>query len=152
MKHYFVQHGKAVSKDVDENRPLSEEGIDATRAISKTLARNNIRVSQVFHSGKTRAAQTADIIATELGLASTAAAEGLNPNDDVKSFAQTRLTDDTADAMFVGHLPHLGKLVSYLLSHDESTNCVTFQNSGVVCIDTVDDDSSLSWFITPTTI
>ena len=152
MKHYFVQHGKAVSKDIDENRPLSEEGIIETRAIAKNLAKNNLLLSQIYHSGKTRTAQTAEIIATELGLSTIDVIDGLNPDDDIKSFAQTRLTSDTTDAMFVGHLPHLNKLVSYLLNGDDAANCITFQNSAVVCIDTDDDGSSLLWYITPTTI
>jgi len=152
MKHYFVQHGKAVSKDVDEKRPLSEEGIIETRAIAKNLAKNNVLLSQIYHSGKTRAAQTAEIIAAELGLSTIDVIDDLNPNDDVKPFAQTRLTADTADAMFIGHLPQLDRLISHLLSKDVDANCITFQNSAVVCIDTDDDGSSLLWYITPTTI
>ena len=152
MKHYFVQHGKAVSKDIDETRPLSDEGIDETLAIAKQLVKNNISISQICHSGKKRAAQTAEIIAAELGLSSTNVIEGLNPNDDVKSFSRNHLTQNTVDTMYVGHLPHLGKLVSYLLSNYETANCVTFQNSAVVCIDTIDNDASLLWYMTPATI
>ena len=151
MKHYFVQHGKAHSKDIDETRPLSDDGIDETLAIAKQLTKNKLLISQICHSGKKRAAQTAEIIAAELGLNSTQIIEWLNPNDDVKHFSQTQLTQLTADTMFVGHLPHLNRLVSYLLCNDETANCVTFQNSAIVCIDTIDGESSLLWYITPET-
>ena len=149
MKHYFVQHGKAISKDIDETRPLSDEGIDETLAIAKHLAKNKLSISQICHSGKKRAAQTAQIIAAELGLPSTQIIEGLSPNDDIKIFSQTQLTQSTADTMYVGHLPHLSELISYLLSHYQTANCITFQNSAVVCIETIEGDSSLLWYITP---
>lgn len=152
MNHYFVQHGKAVSRDIDEARPLSDEGINETLAIAKNLSKNDVVVSQICHSGKKRATQTAEIIAAELGISSIEEIKGMDPNDDVKSFSEMQLSSNTADTMFIGHLPHLQKLVSYLLTDEETLNCITFKNSSVVCIESTDDGASLLWYITPTTI
>lgn len=152
MKYYFVQHGKAVSKDIDEARPLSDDGINETLAIAKKLRINNVTISQICHSGKKRAAQTAEIIAAELGISSVNEIKGMAPNDGVKSFSESQLVSDGGNTLYVGHLPHLGKLVSYLLTNDDSINCVTFQNSAVVCIDSTDNGASILWLMTPTTI
>ena len=153
MKHYFVQHGKALTKDIDKSRPLSDEGVSETRAMAKNLAYNQLHITRICHSGKERAAQTANIFADGLGLTSTDALEDMSPNDDVKAFLISQLTPDSADTMYVGHLPHLDKLTSYLLCKNESANCVTFQNSAVVCIETDENDSStIHWYKTPATI
>ena len=153
MKHYFVQHGKAVTKDIDKSRPLSDEGVNETRAMAKNLVHNQLRITRICHSGKERAAQTANIFADELDLSSTEILEGMSPNDDVKAFSTSQLTPDSADTMYIGHLPHLDKLISYLLCKNESANCVTFQNSAVACIETDKDGSNtILWYKTPATI
>ena len=152
MNHYFVQHGKALTKDIDATRPLSDEGISETITIAQNLKKNNIPISQICHSGKERAKQTAEIIAKTLSITSVNTIDGLNPNDDVKDFSDSQLSLNNSNTMFVGHLPHLNKLISYLLCKNETTNCVTFQNSGVVCVQTTITDASILWYITPTTI
>ena len=149
MKYYFVQHGKATAREIDETQPLSDEGIDETLAIAAVLAKNTLSIKRVFHSGKKRAAQTAEIIAAELGLSTAQTIGGMKPNDDVREFIRTQLTQQTDDCLYVGHLPHLNKLISYLLSHDESANCIEFRNSAVACISTEAGESSLLWYITP---
>jgi len=156
MKYYFVQHGKALSGDIDETRPLSEEGKSETHAIAVILGKNNIRPSAIFHSGKLRAAQTAEIIAGELDIGSCREREGMKPNDDILAFINTLSSGDANGTMYVGHLPQLQKVVSYLLTKDETSNSVIFQNSAVVCVDVQDDDpgnrSSILWVMTPSTI
>ena len=153
MKHYFVQHGKAVSKDIDKSRPLSDDGLIQTRTMAIHLANIKLHIKRICHSGKQRAAQTADIFADELGLSSTETLEGMSPNDSIQAFSTSQLTPDNADTMYVGHLPHLDKLASHLLCENETANCVTFQNSSVICIETDDDgSSSILWYKTPATL
>ena len=57
MKLYLTQHGLAVAKDVDPERPLSEQGRRDVRRLVDFLADAGVRVKQVLHSGKTRAEQ-----------------------------------------------------------------------------------------------
>jgi phosphohistidine phosphatase len=50
----------------------------------------------------------------------------------------------------VGHLPHLSKLASLLLTKSDEKVSIGFKNSGIVCLQR--DDSSnwlLSWSVTP---
>ena len=62
MKVYLVQHGKAVDKSVDPERPLSDEGTQQTQAVADFIASLNIKVECIWHSGKMRAHQTAEIL------------------------------------------------------------------------------------------
>lgn len=157
MKYYFVQHGKALSSEVEESRPLSDQGKSETHAIAAILNKNSIQISRICHSGKLRAAQTAQIIASELKVKSNTERKGMKPNDDVSAFISSISSSDNADdTMYVGHLPQLQKAASFLLTRDETANSVIFQNSAVVCIEVSDEDdsrvASILWFITPSTI
>ena len=49
----------------------------------------------------------------------------------VRAFAELLETDDT---MYVGHLPHMGKRVSYLTTGDGDAGVVRFTNGAVVRI------------------
>ena len=52
---YFVQHGIALSKDIDETRPLSDAGADEVNKVASMLKSNHIDVHKIVHSGKLRA-------------------------------------------------------------------------------------------------
>ena len=143
---YLAQHGMAVDKAVDPERPLSEQGIAQTQAIAEQLQRANIKVTRIFHSGKLRARQTAEIFASILTVDKLGSTEGFSPNDDV-SQTPSQLTFD--DALYIGHLPHLDKLVSLLVSGDEASGVLMFQNSAIVCLenDTSKDNYSIQWYL-----
>jgi len=147
MPMYFVQHGKAVAKEVDPDRPLSEGGRREVERVGACLRHMGLTPRGIYHSGKTRARQTAEILSTEVGLDHTSRLEGMNPNDDVVTFAEV-LADDS---MYVGHLPHMGKLVSYLIAGDEIAGVISFSNGGVVCVGRDEAGHHIEWFITPAT-
>jgi phosphohistidine phosphatase SixA len=80
MRIYLAQHGLAVPKDVDPDRPLSDQGHQHVELLSDFLKQAGIRVEQVFHSGKTRAEQTASILARSiLSAGGSQARGGLGP-------------------------------------------------------------------------
>ncbi|MEA3276673.1 MAG: histidine phosphatase family protein, partial [Pseudomonadota bacterium] len=66
MRIYLTQHGLAVPKDVDPDRPLNERGREDMRRLADFLDKAGVHVEQVLHSGKTRAEQTAAILAEAL--------------------------------------------------------------------------------------
>ncbi|MGD9062023.1 MAG: histidine phosphatase family protein, partial [Desulfobacterales bacterium] len=66
MALYLVQHGKSLPKDQDPDQGLSEEGKAETEMIAKTAKEKGVTVSQIRHSVKTRARQTAEILAQAL--------------------------------------------------------------------------------------
>jgi phosphohistidine phosphatase len=151
MKLYLIQHGEAKSEAEDPERSLTTKGLEEVRKISKVGKALNIRPSIVYHSGKLRAKQTAEMIAGGLNISNlpVQAVQGLNPNDDVRPWAE-RISKETRDLMVVGHLPFLEKLVSLLLCGDESARAVIFCYGAIVCLDQKEDKRwAVRWILTP---
>ncbi|MCF7853833.1 MAG: phosphohistidine phosphatase SixA [Candidatus Pacebacteria bacterium] len=150
MKLYLVQHAEAQSKDVNSERPLTSKG---TADIQKTAAfadRLGIRVDKIYQSGKLRASQTAEILAAHI------ASEGLvEENADLKPKAdptvwRNRLDKVTEDIALVGHMPQLDKLASLLLCGDSDAHIIAFQNAGIVCLESSDENGwQAAWIVTP---
>ena len=133
MKLYLVQHGEAKSEAEDPERSLTIRGEEETRKISDAAKKLGIRPSRIYHSGKKRAEQTAGIIAEALNL-SVQAGQGLNPNDDIRPWAE-RINREAEDLMIVGHLPFLEKLGSFLACGDEGAKAVMYRYSAIVCLE-----------------
>jgi len=151
MYLYLMQHGEAVSKEADPERPLSQEGRSEVRKVATHLAAGlGISIQRIYHSGKLRAEQTAAIMARELQLRENVEmAKELNPTSLPWGWVE-RLVDMQENVMIVGHLPHLKRLTALLVCQDESKKCVDFRNGGVVCL--FRDESgiwSMSWIIIP---
>lgn len=148
MKLYLVQHGEACAKEVDPERPLTEKGKADSAQIAQFLQRAGIEIDRVIHSGKLRAAQTAEIFANilapklELEISSS-----INPNDDPAAFSWQSKGDDI---LVIGHLPFMAKLVSHLLIADTEQVIVAYQPGSVVCLEQVDNSPwQLNWMIRP---
>ncbi len=148
MAMYFVQHGLAVAKDIDPDRPLSESGQKELKRISIYLKNLGIKVGLIYHSGKKRAMQTAQIFSDHISHGSIDILSGMNPKDDVKVFAQNLKENNV---MYVGHLPHLQKVVSYLITQNEDAKIIKFVNGGVVCIEKEDSRFYIEWYLKPST-
>ena len=134
MALFLVQHGKCLSKDIDPNRGLSEAGrADVTR-IAETASAYNVHVSRILHSGKLRAAQTAEIIARILKVETIRSIDGIKPLDDVIAFAKT-LPDHQDNTMLIGHLPFMERLAAFLITGSYENPVFQFQNGGIVCLD-----------------
>ncbi|NIO83691.1 MAG: phosphohistidine phosphatase SixA, partial [Candidatus Aminicenantes bacterium] len=89
-----------------------------------------VRPSRIFHSGKTRAQQTARVLADYLKMGEgVAESDGLAPLDDPQIWVD-RIADMREDIMLVGHLPHLSLLVSQLLSGDKDNSIIDFTMAG----------------------
>jgi phosphohistidine phosphatase len=145
MALYIVQHGKAFSAEQDPERSLSEEGMAEVRRIADVAKGYGVPVDVIWHSGKKRAQQTAEVYAVALeprdGLEQR---EGLGAKDDVVALAEQ--LDPNTDVMIVGHLPFLERLTSYLIVGDPEHLVFKLQNGGVLCLDR-QPDRQQSWFI-----
>jgi len=150
MKLYLVQHAKAASKEADPQRSLTEEGRRDIQKVAIFIKPLDLSVDYLWHSGKNRAQQTAEILAEVVEVKKEMAAlDGLAPNDDVSTL-RDEIISDKKDIMIVGHLPFLSKLTSLLLTGSEASNTVAFKNGGIVCLDYSDDNQwHLDWMIIP---
>ena len=151
MNIYLMQHGKPVPKEKNPDKPLSDRGRDDVRKIAGFLKKAGIQVETVFHSGKTRARQTAEIISSKINPGKESQKRGgLSPLDDVKAIAE-EIKQGQKDFMIVGHLPHLGKLISLLITGSDSSQVVSFQQGGVVCLRTNEEEKNwaIAWMLVP---
>ena len=144
MALYLVQHGKSLPKDQDPDQGLSEEGKAETELIAKTAKDKGITVSQIRHSVKTRARQTAEILAGSLNpTRGVQEISGIKPMDDVAEAAAG--LDPTENIMLVGHLPFMERMAAFLITASIDKPVFKFQNSGIVCLDK--DPNTQSWVI-----
>ncbi len=148
MRLYLVQHGEALPKERDPDRPLSEAGRADVERLADFLAQRRVRAARVFHSGKTRARQTAELLARALGGACEGRS-GLAPNDRTEDVANeaSRWTDDVA---LVGHLPFVGRLAARLVVGREDPGVAAFQPGSMLCLERDDDGVwTISWMLRP---
>jgi len=147
---YLVQHAEANREEEDPDRPLSEKGVQDISRVAAYAAHLDAKIEKIFHSKKLRARQTAGILFENLKpLKGISEIDGLSPLDDVNIWAE-RLKGLQEDVILVGHLPHLARLASLLLSGDADKNIVSFRMGGIVCLQK--DNSgiwSLQWMLVP---
>jgi phosphohistidine phosphatase len=144
MALFLVQHGKSLSKDIDPDQGLSEDGAAETLRIAEVAKGYDVNVRCIKHSVKTRARSTAEIFASALNPAEgIQEITGIKPMDDVVACAQSIQTE--ANTMLVGHLPFMERMTSFLITGSTENTVFKFQNSGIVCLD--QDSETKSWFI-----
>jgi len=150
MKIYLVQHAKAAGSDVDPDRSLTEQGRRELQRVVDFVKPLALSVDYIWHSGKTRAAQTADVLSRVVRVRHTVAARrGLAPNDDVTHLA-AELAVLKIDVMIVGHMPFVARLASLLLTGRDSAFPVAFKNAGIVCLSRFDPERwQIEWAVTP---
>ena len=149
MLLYLVQHGEAKSEKEDPERGLTDKGrVDVQK--TALLAQNwKISTSALFHSNKTRALETARIMAGHLIAKGFSGGDGLAPLDAPEIWAE-RIAAMNEDVMLVGHLPHLARLAGLLLCGDKEKMPVDFKMGGIVCLKRFDDGRwALEWMVVP---
>lgn len=118
-------------------RPLSGPGRAAVSRVAADAAARGARPELVWHSGKLRARQTADLFWRACNpLAAFSAVRGLQP-DDPPSWMRDQLAGQTRSVMLVGHMPHLARLLHLLRGDPRETppdfplhGCVALERDG----------------------
>jgi phosphohistidine phosphatase len=146
---YVMQHGEATSEDENPERPLTPGGRAAVERVAARARAGGVRIDRCFHSGKLRAAQTAELLAAAVGGA-LVQRDGLAPNDPVGPVAAwAREVGETVG--LVGHLPFLDRLASLLVADDEGAGVVRFHMGGLVCLSAPASGKpyAVEWALTP---
>lgn len=150
MKAYLVRHAQPVNVSIDPARPLSEAGMREIEKVADHLAqRGNVRPEVIVHSGKTRARQTAEVLASRLDPPGGIREElGLSPNDEVEGWDAYLVS--SPGAMLVGHMPFMG-LLSCELTRGEVCGWNTeFRTAETSCFEYLGEgDWKLLWHIAP---
>lgn len=148
MNLYLIQHARAKSEEEDPLRPLSDKGYSDITKTAKFLSKLSHDINSIYHSGKLRAKQTAEVLAEILKISNLAEMKGLNPLDEPEIVAE-QIVKEQSSIIIVGHLPHLGKLASLLLCGDKNLKIVSFQMAGIVCLNREETLWSVKWAIIP---
>ncbi|NOZ67798.1 MAG: phosphohistidine phosphatase SixA [Deferribacteres bacterium] len=150
MNLYLVQHAESMSKEEDPTQSLSEKGIQDIKRVAAFAAKLNIRVHRIFHSGKMRALQTAQVLADHITVdTDISESEGLLPMDDPGIWFE-RISTIREDIMLVGHLPHMAGLSSLLLCGSSEKGAVNFERGCIVCMKRSGDGGwAVEWIIKP---
>lgn len=138
LRLYLAHHGDAVGPGVDIRRPLSNLGRMDTERVAGLAAARGAKPVVIWHSGKLRAKQTAEIFWRACNpLAEFGATRDLQPEDSPGWMAD-RLRFEARDILIAGHYPHLPRLLTQLASQSNLT-LGAFPMHGVVALSTKDE-------------
>lgn len=147
MDLYLVQHGEAKDERADPERGLTQKGKSEVERTARFAKEAGISHLEVFHSGKKRARETAELMAWHLG-EKIIASDGLSPLDD-PALWKGRLEEAANDTMLVGHLPHLNGLAGLLVVGDRDRDIIDFKMGGIVCLRKKEGRWRVAWAVTP---
>jgi phosphohistidine phosphatase len=150
MLLYLVRHGEAKKETEDPAQGLTDKGGEDVRKTASAAFKLTPRLSEIYHSPKTRAQQTAAILAEHLK-----PERGMRPSDhllplDDPGVWASRVVGIDEDVMLVGHLPFLARLAGLLLCGNQETVCVEFGTASMLClIRSGEGRWSVKWMIVP---
>lgn len=148
MRIYLVQHGAALSREQDPDRPLSEQGRRDMARMAEFLAGAAVAPDRIKHSGRTRARQTAEILGERLGGTVSQSRWPLAPNDGPGDLvAATANWHD--EVMMVGHMPFMGRAASLLIAGSRGAKAFAFMPGSVLCLERQEVGWSAAWMIRP---
>ena len=149
-----MQHGPYLPKEQDPDEGLSPEGDARIHASGKALKKMGITFDVILASPKKRSAQTAAIVAEEVGFPP----EKIMESEKVKAMTPPEETvtvlreyGANTKVLIAGHLPSLAEVASSLLT-EGSHATIAFQRGGCGRIDVQDlptHSGHLKWYLTP---
>ncbi len=148
MYLYVLQHGEAVTEEIQPERPLSEQGIRDIRILALHMQNMGVQLGNIFHSGKLRAQQSAELIAEtispEIQPVQTA---GLNPNDDPMEIVED-IEQMDENILLVSHMPFVSRLCSTLLTGSAEAGFASMPGT-LFCLKKADDRWQLAYMLRP---
>ena len=149
MQVFLVQHGEAKPETEDPARPLSDRGREEVQQVARRAAALRLQVTAIYHSGKLRARETAEIFAAALAPPhGVHGMDGLTPAD-APGKAGGEIESANEPLMLVGHLPHLRRLASLLLVGDPEREIIRFRNGAIICLVKSEGGWLLQWVLSP---
>jgi phosphohistidine phosphatase len=150
MRLYLVRHGEANPKQEDPDRHLTRAGAAEVCKMAAFLKALDLEAAEVWHSTKTRARETAELVAKAIKPRPVLRErQDLSPNDPI-AHVESEVAYAEEDLMIVGHMPFLGKLAAALLTGDDHAEMIAFAAAGVVCLERFEERHwAIRWMIVP---
>jgi len=138
MELYFIRHGIAIDRTApgltsDEERWLTEEGIEKMKEVARAFRKLVAPLDAVYTSPLLRAKQTAEIIIQAYKTAPPLIENPLlAPGMDLKSLEKLTRNHHAGDRLaFVGHEPDFSELIALLTAGTAEANIE--MKKGAVC-------------------
>lgn len=148
MNLYILQHGEAVAKEIDPERPLSEQGIRDIRILALHMQNMGVQLGNVFHSGKLRAQQSARLVAETISPGiQPLQTEGLNPNDDPTVIIGD-IEQINENILIASHMPFVSRLCSTLLTGTTAAEFASIPGT-LFCLEKADNKWRLAYMLRP---
>jgi phosphohistidine phosphatase len=145
---YILQHGEAVAKEIDAERPLSEQGIRDIRILALHMQNMGVQRGNVFHSGKLRAQQSARLVAETISPGvQPLQTEGLNPNDDPTVIIED-IEQMDENILIASHMPFVSRLCSTLLTGTTDAEFASMPGT-LFCLEKADNKWRLVYMLRP---
>lgn len=144
MKLYIMRHGHAEPlPDAEGHRHLSSQGRKELAQLAVFLREKQFQVSQIQHSEKTRARETAEIIGAGFCLTQNKA---LNPEADLDKLLM-QLEAEQEDILLVSHMPLVSELVGCLVAKNPRYDLIAFSPGTVVCLEKYNERWLIDWVL-----
>jgi phosphohistidine phosphatase len=153
IRHAIAQTREEFAGDDDALRPLTTEGRRVMRRGAKGLRRIVRQLDVLGSSPLLRAMQTADVVAEEFAGVDITTVTALVPESPPASFVTWLRKQRGAETVaIVGHEPHLGSLITWLLTGIDEPR-VPLKKSGACLLDFQrlprTGGATLQWALTP---
>lgn len=156
MMLYIMRHGLAeepTPKGDDSARKLTEKGADKIRKAAAGMRASGLAFNTILTSPATRAAQTAEIVAGELGgpkpKPMPELSTGASPANALEALGKQRLPESV---LVVGHEPTLSRMASLMLTDSSESIGIRLKQGGVIALEFPDRVESaaakLHWMMT----
>jgi len=140
----------------DSRRPLTLKGEERVKVAAAAMQVMELGVDLILSSPYQRARQTADIVATELGLRrSLDFRDELAPAGDLKALIQhiNGRQPPPENVLLVGHEPDLSQFLSVLI-FGANSGAIDFKKNGLARVEVEDtlklgQCATLNWLLTP---
>jgi phosphohistidine phosphatase len=147
LRHASAEDRARSGRDAD--RSLTAEGAERANTVAKGLKRLEPQLDCVLTSPYRRARETADPAARALGLEKALReTSALEPTADPEDILGELRSAGVRGALLVGHQPHLGFLVSRLLSGRPDVE-VPLQKAALVWLSWEGDGTAELWALIP---
>ncbi|MBC8276855.1 MAG: phosphohistidine phosphatase SixA [FCB group bacterium] len=146
----IIRHGEANNPVLDPKKGLSEKGVRQAEKIAGFLRKQQSGISEIWHSPKQRAFQTAGVIAEILEPEpALVKRNNLNPENAVEPVVQDLEMLDR-NLIIVSHLPFVDRLASFLATYNYNSSLFKFSTCGSVCLEKSDSSFwRIRWVISP---
>jgi phosphohistidine phosphatase len=139
MMLYLMRHGLAeepTPKGDDSARKLTPKGADKIRKAAAGMRAASLAFDMILTSPAARAAETAEIVANELGGPKPKAvpelSTGASPAGALEALIKLRLPESV---VVVGHEPTLSRLASLMLTGSSESIGIKLKQGGVIALE-----------------